>query len=399
MTNVDVVVIGAGPAGSAAAIELARAGRSVVMIDKAVFPRDKICGDGLTIGALRHLDELGLDHQRIVSWQTVDDAVLRAPSGHEFGFGLTKEGRPLAAVATRFDLDAALVEAAIKQGVDVRQGHAVAAVAHTSGGVRVSAAGLDPFDARFAIAADGMWSPTRKLLGLATEGYRGEWHAFRQYFDDVGPHARRLYVSFEADLLPGYFWSFPLADGRANVGFGIRRGVTQVRDMKALWVDLLARPHIVELLGPHATPSESHRAWPIPARVDTISAASRRVLFVGDAVAACDTMTGEGIGQALQTGRLAVATMLDGWNEPDRVGTDYRRALDRDMVGDHKMSALLVKGLSTRRGANISIRIAGLSGWTRRNFGRWLFEDYPRALVATPRRWRRGVLSRPGFDG
>ena len=398
MSNVDVVVIGAGPAGVSAAITLARAQRSVVLIDKATFPRDKICGDGLTASALRQMEELGLDPGGIVSWLPVGDMTLRSPWGREFDFPLPRDRGSYAAVATRFDLDAALVELAIKEGVDVRQGNAVVAVKHTNEGVRVSAAGLDPFNARFAVAADGMWSPTRKLLGATIPGYRGEWHAFRQYFADVGARAsRELYVSFERDILPGYFWSFPLPDGRANVGFGIKRGGKHsIQDMKALWADLLERPHIRLVLGDQATPLDTHRAWPIPARIDDIEASSRRVLFVGDAVAACDTMTGEGIGQALETGRMAVETMLAGWDDPDQVGANYRAALDRAMVADHKMSAALVRALQHRKGAETAIRVAGMSRWTRRNFGRWLFEDYPRALVLTPRRWRRGALHQPG---
>ena len=84
-------------------------------------------------------------------------------------------------------------------------------------------AGVGEVHARYAIAADGMWSPTRKALGLGVDGYRGEWHAFRQYFTDVGPRAaRQLFVWFDPDLLPGYAWSFPLPDGGANVGFGIQ---------------------------------------------------------------------------------------------------------------------------------------------------------------------------------
>ena len=80
-----------------------------------------------------------------------------------------------------------------------------------------------------------MWSPLRKLLGLATPGYLGEWHAFRQYFHQTtGPASRRLWVWFEPDLLPGYAWSFPLPDGRANVGFGVLRGRgRRTQDMKA----------------------------------------------------------------------------------------------------------------------------------------------------------------------
>src|SRR5205085_1172881 len=124
--------------------------------------------------------------------------------------------------------------------------------------------------ARYLIAADGMWSPVRRMLGVAVPDYRGDWHAFRQYFDDVSDEAsRELYVSFEPDFLPGYFWSFPVGDRGANVGFGIRRGGSlRVGAMKTLWPELLARPHIRALLGPDAVPAAPHRAWPIPARVD-----------------------------------------------------------------------------------------------------------------------------------
>src|SRR5512143_1101769 len=88
----DVVVVGAGPAGAAAAITLARAGRTVVVIDKAVFPRDKCCGDGLTTLALRELEALGLRPERVASWQTVDAAWLRSPSGREVCLPMPSDG-------------------------------------------------------------------------------------------------------------------------------------------------------------------------------------------------------------------------------------------------------------------------------------------------------------------
>ena len=74
----------------------------------------------------------------------------------------------------------------------------------------------------------------------------------------------------------------------------------------------------------------------------------------------------------------------------------YARWLHQEMVPDHRMSQLLVKGLSGERGAEAAIAAAGATAWTRRNFARWLFEDYPRAVVATPRRWHRGVFTGPG---
>ena len=82
-----------------------------------------------------------------------------------------------------------------------------------------------------------MWSPVRKALGSTIEGYRGEWHAFRQYAGNVtGPAAERLIVWFEPDLLPGYAWSFPLPGNRANIGFGVLRdGGRRVQTWRDLW--------------------------------------------------------------------------------------------------------------------------------------------------------------------
>jgi geranylgeranyl reductase family protein len=396
MVDADVVVVGAGPAGVAASIALARAGRDVVLVDRATFPRDKICGDGLTALALRELEGLGLEPAVVDSWLPVHDVWVRSPAGRTIHFPLPHDGL-FAAIATRRDLDAALVDLAAKHGVSVLEGHALVSATDGSHAITVGTSG-GSISARVAIGADGMWSPLRKAIGQRVSDYRGEWHAFRQYFDGVsGPAATQLFVYFEPDFLPGYFWSFPLPNGRANVGFGIQRGGRwRTAEMKALWQDLLSRPHVRTLLGPDATPAEPHRAWPIPARIDTMPTGAGRVLFAGDAVAACDVLTGEGIGQALLTGRLAGEAAHRHLDRPHDMQRTYRAAIAEHLDADHRMSVLLVRAIRHRKGARAAVWVAGRSDWTRRNFARWLFEDYPRGIALTPGRWRRGLLSGPG---
>ena len=395
-STADVVVIGAGPAGATAAIVLARAGRSVVLIDKATFPRDKCCGDGLTTLALRELEPLGLRPSMVPSWKSVDAAWLRSPSGREVRVPLPSDGI-FAATTPRRELDAALVDLAIDAGAKVHQGHSLQAIRQSPLSVEVDITDVGTVTATYVIAADGMWSATRKALGVGEPGYLGEWHAFRQYASHVtGPAAERLIVWFEPELLPGYMWSFPLPNGRANIGFGVQRGGDRrVQDMKQLWSDLLQRRHVVEALGPDFELEDRHTAWPIPAGIDRATLTSGRVCFVGDAAMASDTMTGEGIGQALLTGRLAAEAIID-QGGPEAVASRYRSTVRQHLVADHRMSVLLSKVLSHQLGTRGAIRLLASSEWSRRNFARWMFEDEPRAIAFTPSRWHRHLFHQPG---
>ena len=398
----DILIVGAGPAGAAAAIEASRAGLDVVAVDKATFPRSKCCGDGLTTSALRHLEELGFDPTGVPSWTVVDDVVISSPGGRVRTYPLPRTGGVLAAVARRSELDHQLVKLARSSGVEILEGYELTELEQDQGcvtAVIASATGSWRIRARFVIAADGMWSTARKLAGIGPSNYRGDWHAFRQYFTNVGPGARsKLVVWFEPDLLPGYAWSFPLAGGGANVGFGIIRGEggKRIQGMKSTWQDLLHRPRIRSILGPDATPEGPHRAWPIPAQLGALPLALGRILFVGDAAAVTDPMSGEGIGQALESGRHAVnAIVNEGIDHPTAVRDSYERKLRLGIGRDHQLAHTLSNMLASPRTAELALAATGLTDWTRRNFARWLFEDYPRATVINPVRWRERPLNRP----
>ena len=107
-------------------------------------------------------------------------------------------------------------------------------------------------------------------------------------------------------------------------------------------------------------------------------------------------MTGEGIGQALQTGLGAARAILDEGRSPSAAASAYERSTERELAVDMRFAARLGNVLKTRWGAEWSLRTAGLTDWTSRNFARWLFEDYPRAVLGTPGRWRRDLFTQPG---
>jgi len=392
----DVVVVGAGPGGVAAAIAAHRLGCTVRCLDKAAFPRDKTCGDGLTTGALRDLEALGLERGELeaAGATPVRETVIVSPTGRRVTLPLPADNTLHAAVVARRDLDAALVARAGRSGVDVRQQCAVEKVATYAGEVELLLADGSTVRARHVIAADGHWSTVRRALEPDAPRDLGEWHAVRQYFADVNDD--RLWVLFERDLLPGYAWVFPRSDGGANVGYGVLRAAgRRGRDLKQLWPELLARPALRDVLGPSAHATEPVRAWPIPTRYEPARLTNGRVLFAGDAAGVVDPMTGEGIAQALETGALAAQSIAAG-GSPDAVAARYRRWVQRRLGRDLRFASALQTILRSPVGARAAIGTAGLTAWTRRNFARWMFEDYPRAQILTPDRWQRGALSAPG---
>ena len=386
-----MLVVGAGPAGIAAAITAQRAGLAVVVIDKASFPRDKCCGDGLTTGALRLLDTLGLQPASVPSWTPCRDVTLRSPSGRTIELQLPQDGQ-FAAIATRIDLDNALVRHARSLDIEVREATEFLEIVTAGAHARVETTS-GTIEARTIIAADGMWSPVRKAVTPDNGPYLGEWHAARQYAHHVtGPAAERLFVWFEPELLPGYAWSFPLHGGRVNLGYGILRGGSvRTADSKELWQQILKRSHVREALGATAVVEEKFMAWPIPANITRSSLSHGRVLFVGDAARATDVLTGEGIGQALLTGMLAGEAAAA--TDPARA---YERAVRHHFFADHRMSALLGRVLANERLARGAMRVIDGGEWRKQKFVRWMFEDEPRASAFTPRRWHRGYLSSRG---
>jgi menaquinone-9 beta-reductase len=394
MTAVDLVVAGAGPAGAAAALTAARRGLSVVCIDRARFPRDKTCGDGLTTQALRILEGLGLTRRDLAAagYCPVRECVVVSPSGREARLPLPTDGDH-AGVVARAGLDAALLELLPGAGVDVRQGATLEDLAAGTDGVKVRCAGDVTIEARHLVAADGHWSTVRRQLHPDEPRDLGTWHAARQYFDGVDDE--RLWVLFEEDLLPGYAWVFPMPSGGANVGFGVLRDGRNGRELKDLWADVLARPRLRAILGRNAHARDTVRAWPIPTAYSPARLADGPVLYAGDAAAVVDPLTGEGIAQALETG-VAAADAIAAGGDADTVVRRYRGTVDRALGRDLRFAHRLQRILATPRGARASIKAADCSEWTRRSFARWLFEGYPRAVVFTPDRWHRRRFTAPG---
>ena len=394
----EILVIGGGPAGCAAAIELVRSGRNVTIIDKANFPRDKCCGDGLTTDALRILESMGLKPSTVENWNEIMNVVIHSPNGNTIELPLPHGRGQYAAIVPRIELDERLLDLARDAGASIQTPVRFESLRELDQHVEVTTSNDRKILARYVIAADGMWSAVRKNLGVGINNYRGDWHAFRQYFSQTGPEAQHLRVWFEPDLLPGYMWLFPLPGQRANIGFGVLRGSHyEIGDLGKLWNNLLERPHIRDVIGHNAIPEGNRKAWPIPSRLMELLPSKGRIHFVGDAIGAADPMTGEGIAQALRTGRSsALAITKSGPFKPQQAEEIYKKAISAELGHDHQFAGRLQKLLKKSQTTELALKLADYNDWTRRNFARWMFEDYPRALALTPKRWSSNMFNLDG---
>jgi len=351
MIHSDVAVVGAGPAGSAAAFTLASAGVPVVLLERSTFPRDKACGDGVSARGLEALARMGLGE-----WSSRFPApqVLRlsAPDGQvldvrpEMGAG-TCYGRTI----PRYALDARLAQAAQEAGARLVEGVHVREIERTGDGpVHLRAADLE-VSAQLLILADGSHAPLTRSLGLANG--LPELVAIRRYLEgDAGP-AERIEIHFRADILPGYTWVFPAGEGRVNVGTGsfvrsVRQGQVALRQELERFAE--GRLDIAGRLASArpAGPTSGHPLRTDLARTRTHAA---RMLVAGDAAGLVNPLSGEGIAPALESGELAARTALAALQRGDlsaRALYGYSRALRQRYAADGRAARLLRRALNSR---------------------------------------------------
>ncbi|MEW6776902.1 MAG: NAD(P)/FAD-dependent oxidoreductase [Bdellovibrionota bacterium] len=323
MDEWDVIVVGAGPAGASAGWFLARGGAKVLLLDRSGFPREKVCGDGLTPRSVRMLEALGLGERYKRFYHRIDGVRLVSPDG-------TVLSTPLPAsvfggvgcTVPRKVLDNDLLENAVAAGAHFRASWPVRSVEVEADRVCVTGESGERLVAKAVIGADGAYSVVRRSLRIPpNEGVHSAW-AIRAYLEGVEldfPHA--FEVVWDRDILPAYAWVFPLGEGRANVGIGTTSWHLEKMDRKL--PDLLAaflekNPHLKgrarERPKGHCLPLGSFlpRTW------------ADRALLAGDAASLINPLTGDGIEYAMESGRYAAEALLEGLAEGDLSGKGLR---------------------------------------------------------------------------
>ncbi len=325
MPHSDVLIVGAGPAGAAAAWRLAKEGQACTIVDKSTFPRDKVCGDALsgkTTTLLRRLDPESL--HRLVATKTVEPINgirFGAPNGKliEIPFSVLKptdSDQSAGFVSRRIDFDNFLVEELRRlNDVDLQLGIDVANIERLDDGWLLTSRDKSwSHTCRLLLIADGAQSSfARNVAGLDK---RPAHHAgaVRAYMSGVTGYHPDGYIElhFLREYLPGYFWTFPLPGGHSNVGLGMRSDSLKTRGLSL-------RDEVLTIVKSHPLLAERYRdatldekvvGYPLPLGSKLRRASGAGYLVLGDAAHLIDPLTGEGIGNGMYSGIIAAEQAL-----------------------------------------------------------------------------------------
>ena len=349
--DADVIVVGAGPAGSTAAYYLAQAGLNVLLIEKSRFPRDKVCGDGLTPRAVKSLVAMGVDVSQEAGW--LRNKGLRVIGG---GLRLELDWPELSSypgyglVRTRASLDEQLARRAQAAGAKLLEGTTVTGpVLDDDGRITGVEASPEPQDsikqrsksdnaerglgssrtytARVVVAADGNSSRLSVAMGLSKRDDRPMGVAVRTYY--TSPRHDDDYLESWLDLwdgdrlLPGYGWIFGMGDGTSNVGLGLLNtsqafGHTDYRALLQRW--LRSMPEEWGYTEENRT--EPVRGAALPMGFNRTPHYHRGLLLAGDAAGMVNPFNGEGIAYAMESGEILARVVAQALARPSRAGTE-----------------------------------------------------------------------------
>ena len=364
----DVIVVGAGPAGSTTAFYLAQAGLDVLVLEKSRFPREKVCGDGLTPRAVKALVAMGIDVSEQAGWvRNKGLRVIGAGKRLELPWPELASYPGYGLVRTRLDLDESLARRAQQAGakllegvtvtgpvIDERTGWITGVVAKADGG---ESPGSSPreYRSRVVVAADGNSSRLSVGMGLRKRDDRPLGVAVRTYYRT--PRHDDDYLESWLDLwdgdrlLPGYGWIFGMGDGTSNVGLGLLNtsaafGNTDYHALLRRWLKSMP----AEWGYTEENRTQPIRGAALPMGFNRTPHYHRGLLLAGDAGGMVNPFNGEGIAYAMESGEILARTVTQALARSRRAETEqvlagYPRALSQAYGGYYTLGRVFVKAI------------------------------------------------------
>jgi geranylgeranyl reductase family protein len=327
--------------------KLASAGAKVALVDRDAFPRDKVCGDGVSGRGVAILERIGLRHwmepflrPKALRLKSPDGKPLdgRAEPGDDYCYGR---------LIPRRLLDEKLVHVAVDAGAKLIQKTRIVAIESSDGKIRAIAE-EDELEAQLVVVCDGSHAPITHQLGLAHG--RSQMLAIRQYLaGDMGP-ADRMEIHFERPVLPYYSWLFPIGDGRVNVGTAV--SISQARKrgihLKETLTKFISDPKATQGRLARVEPLGPMQGHPLRVQFGSTRTHTDRILVAGDAAGLVNLLSGEGIAPAMESGDLAAQHAMRALEAGDfsaKTLAPYSHALKERYAADQRAARILQVGM------------------------------------------------------
>ena len=393
------MIAGGGPAGSACAISLAGSGLQVALIDKAVFPRDKTCGDALSIDVVNQLSFISASLAE--KFKTLENKLpsygIKVFSADHSSIAIPliyKNVKGCGYVSPRLDFDNFLFQYAKQyNNIQCFENTAIEKIEPHKDGVIVTAKDLQ-LQAPIIIGADGAHSIVAKQLADITVDKAHYSGGLRIYYEGVTgfEEDNLIELHFFKEVIPGYLWLFPMANNKANVGIGMLSSAiakNKVNLKEALHTLLTTHPKLKERFK-NATPLETVKGYGLPLGSIKRNISGERFLLVGDAAGLIDPFTGEGIANAIRSGRIAAKHVLAAHtanNYSASFNKNYDEEIYHKMWKEFRISSLLQKLVTYPRLCNLIVKKA--------NSVKYIQQLLVQGLASVDK--RKSILTNPKF--
>jgi geranylgeranyl reductase family protein len=364
----DVIIVGAGPAGASCAIRLANTGLKVALLDKATFPRDKTCGDALSVDVINQLNMLSeklAEDFKFLENKIPSYGVKIFSPNHEcidIPF-IYKNVKSCGFISPRLDFDNFLFQH-VKTCKDIHifENSAVLKIIQQKS-KNILYTKSATFECDLVIGADGAHSVISRNIGDIKVDKKHHSAGLRVYYEGVTSFHNESFIElhFFKEILPGYLWIFPLPDNKANIGIGMLSSVIakdKVDIKKVLQKLITTHPKIKERFK-NAKPLETIKGYGLPLGSKKRNISGERFLLTGDAAALIDPFSGEGIANAIRSGRVAAEHTIKCF-EQKNFSAAFNKAYDKEiyrrMWNEFKISRFLQKLITYPRAFNFVIK-------------------------------------------
>lgn len=334
----DIVIVGAGPAGCTAALALSETSLKVALIDKSFFPRDKICGDALSPDVVAQLKKLPIDSSTFINDfdKKLECKAVRFIAPNYAFSDISLVNYDLSGyISPRIDFDNYLFEQTKRcKNVTIFEGQEISTIEESSSEITVLLKSGERLETPIILGSDGAQSLVKRKLHKEKPDKNHYCAGIRMYFEGVTDFSdlNSVELHFYNELLPGYFWIFPLPDNKANVGIGMLSSFVSKKNInlkKELASIINTHPNVKDRFK-NATIVDDAKGFPLPLGSKKRSISGNRYLLLGDAASLINPLSGEGIGNAIRSGRVAAEHVIR-CHSTKRFDSSFNKGYDKEI--------------------------------------------------------------------